>query len=130
MLGGIGTCRPSKVAYNARVAEKPPLIHVGVVIERARERRGWNQEQLGDAARRFALGKERRINKSTVSRIERNPYGSDLATVWRLLAALGLSFCDVEKEIGTPFEHPDAPERRSRAPASEHSTGKRHKRVG
>jgi transcriptional regulator with XRE-family HTH domain len=87
-----------------------PRFHVGDVIERARDQRHWNQEQLGKEAARFPLkGNAGPINKSTVSKIENDPFSSELGTIWRLLAALDLTFSDVERAVGAPFEEESPP---------------------
>lgn len=79
---------------------------LGDVIRNARKKRGWNQETLGEEAEKFTIPghRERRINKSTVSKVERDPYSSKLSTVWRLLAALDLSFAHIEHDIALPLE--------------------------
>lgn len=103
------------------VATKGLETHIGDLIQKAREKRGWNQAKLGEVAERFTDGAPvKKIDKSTVSRIERSPYGSDLATVWRLLAALNLTFCDVEHLIGNPFQdrHSEAKPARRKSAAS------------
>jgi transcriptional regulator with XRE-family HTH domain len=85
---------------------KPQMPHdftIGDVVRKERQKRKWNQERLGKEAERFALRDgDRPINKSTVSKVEKNPYSSELGTVWRLLAALGLTFSDVERRLGSP----------------------------
>jgi transcriptional regulator with XRE-family HTH domain len=74
---------------------------VGDVIRKARVGRRWNQKRLGDEATRFPLvGQTRPIDKGTVSKVERDPYGSKFGTVWRLLAALNLTLADAEQQIG------------------------------
>ena len=75
---------------------------LGDVIRKARRDRRWNQERLGEEAGYFPLGQQTRaIDKGTVSKVERDPYGSKFGTVWRLLAALNLSLADAERDIGT-----------------------------
>ena len=75
---------------------------LGDVIRKARRGRGWNQERLGEEAEYFPLGLQTKaIDKGTVSKVERDPYGSKFGTVWRLLAALNLSLADAERDIGT-----------------------------
>lgn len=74
---------------------------VGDVIRKARDDRGWKQERLGAEAALYPLGKQAgAINKSTVSKVERDPYGSKFGTVWRLLAALNLTLAEAERAIG------------------------------
>jgi transcriptional regulator with XRE-family HTH domain len=74
---------------------------VGDVIRKARADRRWKQERLGAEAALFPLGRlTGAINKSTVSKVERDPYGSKFGTVWRLLAALNLTLADAESAIG------------------------------
>lgn len=101
---------------------------VGDVIRKARHERRWNQQRLGTEAAKFALpGQHGPVDKGTVSKIERDPYGSKFGTVWRLLAALALSLTDVEREIGTlrqledhvkPADHRVRRERSTLVPAS------------
>lgn len=74
---------------------------VGDVIRKARDERRWNQQRLGAETARFPLGDQRKpIDKGTVSKVERDPYGSKFGTVWRLLAALNLTLADAERAIG------------------------------
>lgn len=74
---------------------------LGDVIRKQRTRRKWNQERLGIEAVKCPLGDDRKaINKSTVSKIENDPYGSKFGTVWRLLAALDLTLSEAERRIG------------------------------
>ena len=76
---------------------------IGDVIRKARVAGRLSQTQLGDAAALFQIDDGAApINKSTVSKVERDPFTSELGTVWRLLAALHLTFGDVEKQIGSP----------------------------
>jgi transcriptional regulator with XRE-family HTH domain len=83
------------------------LVHaftIGDVIRKARIARRWSQTKLGQEATYFQFGSSTKpINKSTVSKVEREPYTSELGTVWRLLAALRLSFAEVDKRVGVPF---------------------------
>jgi len=77
---------------------------LGDVIRKARQKRRWSQTKLGEQAAKFLIHEDDgQINKSTVSKIENDPYTSELGTVWRLLAALDLDFTDVEKRVGRPF---------------------------
>lgn len=77
---------------------------IGDVVRKSRTERRWSQTKLGTEAARFPIGdRAAAINKSTVSKIEREPYTSELGNVWRLLAALNLTFADVERLIGAPF---------------------------
>lgn len=77
---------------------------LGDVIRKARMGRRWNQTRLGAEAAKYQLrGRDVAINKSTVSKVEKDPYTSEFGTVWRLLAALHLKFSDVEKRVGHPF---------------------------
>lgn len=110
---------------------KLPSLHVGDLIQKAREHRHWTQTQLGQKATAFPLGASiKPINKSTVSRVESEPWGSDLATVWRLLATLGMNFCDVEKIVGSPFGRPDVDVSASRGSPAEGTRPVRRKRAG
>lgn len=84
-------------AYNVGVA---PKLTVGDVIRKARAEKGWNQERLGSEAASYVIRRTTPIDKNTVSKVERDPYSSELETVWRLLAALGLTLADVEREVG------------------------------
>jgi transcriptional regulator with XRE-family HTH domain len=87
--------------YNWRV---PSDFTIGDVIRKARLARRWSQTRLGIEAAHFQLGHgDTPINKSTVSKVEHEPYTSELGTVWRLLTALNLTFAEVEKRVGTPF---------------------------
>lgn len=96
--------------YNSAV---PAHFTIGDVIERERTRRKWSQTRLGIEAMKYRLSPNEqvsRINKSTVSKVERDPYTSELITVWRLVAALGLTMCEVEGRMGqTPFHVVDPP---------------------
>lgn len=74
---------------------------IGDVIRKARAGRRWNQTKLGEEAVHFPLGTQvKAIDKGTISKVERDPYGSKFGTVWRLLAALDLTLADAEREIG------------------------------
>lgn len=76
-------------------------FHVGDVIRKARDERHWNQKQLGVQAVYYPLGDQvEPIDKGTVSKVERDPYGSKFGTIWRLLAALDLTLADAEQQIG------------------------------
>jgi hypothetical protein len=87
--------------YNCAV---PRNFHIGDFIRVARKVRKWNQEKLGLEAARFPIDKSiGKIDKSTVSKVEKEPFTSELGTVWRLLAALGCSFADAEQQISKPF---------------------------
>jgi transcriptional regulator with XRE-family HTH domain len=78
---------------------------VGDLIRKVRKARKWNQAQLGQAATKYPLrGRATRINPNTVSNAERNPYNADFGTIWRLLAALGISLCDMERRVSSPFD--------------------------
>lgn len=86
--------------YNWHVGD----FTIGDVIRKSRIARRWSQTKLGQEATNFQFGVGNRpINKSTVSKVEREPYTSELGTVWRLLAALNLTFADVDKRVGPPF---------------------------
>ena len=77
---------------------------IGDVIRKARTERRWNQERLGKEAELYKLTEHHGpINKSTVSKVERNPFTSELGTVWRLLAALGIALEDVTRHAPPPF---------------------------
>lgn len=91
---------PTETGYNQMV----PGWTIGDVIRKERDARGWSQTRLGEEAEQIVLGGSppTRINKSTVSKVENDPYTSELGTVWRLLAALDLTFTDVERRIGSP----------------------------
>jgi transcriptional regulator with XRE-family HTH domain len=98
---GTSGYRPSNAVYNERVADR---FGFGDVIRKAREKRGWNQDRLGREAKKFALRtNEKKINKSTVSAVETNPFTSKFGTVCRLVAALGLTLAEIEEEVGAPF---------------------------
>lgn len=74
------------------------------MIRKARKLRHWNQERLGLEAKKFTFdGAAPAIDKSTVSKIENDPFSSEFGTVWRLVAALGLTLADVERRIASPF---------------------------
>ena len=92
------------VAYGRglrRYTEAVDSWTVGDVIRKARIDRRWNQQRLGEEAAKFPLGDQvKAIDKGTVSKVERDPYGSKFGTVWRLLAALELSLGDAEQKIG------------------------------
>jgi len=91
---------PTEDRYNWNVSD----FTIGDVIRKSRMARRWSQTKLGEEAARFQIGTGgTAVNKSTVSKVERAPYTSELGTVWRLLAALNLTFADVEKRIGAPF---------------------------
>jgi len=91
----------AEVLYNARV---PHDFTIGDVIRKARTSRHWSQTKLGSEAARFVIDEtEKRINKSTVSKVEKDPYSSELGTIWRLMATLGLKFTDVERKVSTPI---------------------------
>ena len=107
-------------------------FHLGSLIRDEREKRGWSQARLGEEARRFRLAPdEGRINVNTVSKIEGSPFSSEHGTVIRLLAALGLSLADVERETGSPFLSNEAaparsaPDKKSRAPSEVRPARKR-----
>lgn len=90
----------SEASYNWRVSEWT----IGDVIRKARIARHWSQTKLGTEAASYQIGGGTfPINKSTVSKVEKDPYSSELGTVWRLLAALRLTFAEVEGRIGAPF---------------------------
>ena len=85
----------------------PGHFTIGDVIRKARMARKWNQERLGEEAAHYRLRPaDVRVNKATVSKVETDPMTSELGTVWRLLAALDLTFADVEKRVGPPFIRP------------------------
>lgn len=76
-------------------------FHVGDVIRRTREKRKLTQEQLGKAAAAHVVGpRDGPINKSTVVAAEKTPDRSGLGTICRLMATMGLTFSDVERELG------------------------------
>jgi hypothetical protein len=92
---------PSEDRYNWTV---PHEFTIGDVIRKSRMARRWSQSKLGLQAAHFQIGDgDTPINKSTVSKVEHEPYTSELGTVWRLLTALDLTFTDVEKSVGAPF---------------------------
>src|SRR6266498_4083486 len=94
-------CTPSGGMYNLTVSSD---FTIGDVIRKARIARRWSQTRLGEEAGRYQIGDAAGpINKSTVSKVERDPYTSELGTVWRLLIALNLTFAEVESRIATPF---------------------------
>ena len=97
-IGGSGVYERNPVGYTDRVRRH---IHIGHAIREARKERGWNQEQLGEAARKMLLpghdaGELERINKFTVSKAERDPYVRKYATLVRLAGALGRTIGDLE----------------------------------
>lgn len=102
-LGSSGIYGAGAIAYNQRMRGG---FTIGDVIRKARNQRGWDQTRLGNEAAKFQItGEEGRINKATISKIESaNPYTSELGIVWRVLAALDLSFADVERMTGRPFK--------------------------
>ena len=115
MLSIDGTCvyEPSRIAYNDGVRTG---FTIGDVIRQARKRRGWNQERLGAETLRFKiLGNEKPVNKATISKIEgADPYTSEFGVVWRVLAALDISFTEIEERVGSPFlEQHAAPDKTS-----------------
>ena len=64
----------------------------------------------------YPLGDQTKaIDKGTVSKVERDPYGSKFGTVWRLLAALNLTLADAEREIGELRRKEDSGKRRATA---------------
>lgn len=89
----------------ASIDEAVPVdFTIGDLIRKARQRRHLNQEQLGERAAKFPLGERvKAIDPNTVSRAERNPYNADFATIWRLLAALGISLSEAEGAVPNPF---------------------------
>lgn len=115
--------------YKCAVA---PKFHIGDVIRRAREQKKWNQERLGEEAARYQLDpKETKINKSTVSKVETDPYSSELGTIWRLMSALNLSFTEVEESVGNPLiQAREAPDIKPRAPSSSERRTAKRKRTG
>lgn len=91
-----------------------PHIHIGHALREARKERGWNQEQLGEAAKRVLLPGEdaatlERINKYTVSKAERDPYPRKYSTLVRLAGALGRTVADLEAFAGVKPLAPSAP---------------------
>lgn len=91
---------------------------IGDVVRKARKERGWDQTRLGAEAAKFQIvGDEGRVNKATISKIESgNPYTSELGVIWRVLAALDLSFAEVERASGSPFkDRPASEKKRQRA---------------
>jgi len=112
-VGGAEVYEPQNIAYNGAMRG---AFTIGDVIRKARKDRKWDQERLGAEAVKFQItGREKKINKATISKIEgANPYTSEFGVVWRVLAALGLSFADIEQRIGSPFlEHREAPTKTS-----------------
>lgn len=96
-----GICAGTDAVYKADV---PTEFTLGDVIRKARVARRWSQGKLGEEATKFPLrADDIRINKNTVSKVEREPYSSELGTVWRLIAALGLTFAEIEKRVDPPF---------------------------
>lgn len=99
--GGISRLTTADEVYNDGV---PDTFTIGDVIRKARELRHWNQTRLGVEAKKFALRLgDKPINKNTVSKVEKDPYTSEFGTVWRLVAALGLTLTDIDRRIGSPF---------------------------
>jgi hypothetical protein len=92
---------PTAVGYKERVDDE---FTIGDVIRKARQLRRWNQTRLGQEAAKYALRRtDGPINKSTVSKVETDPYSSEFGTVWRLIAAVGLTLGDVERRVDAPF---------------------------
>lgn len=89
-------------AHNATMNARMALdFNVGDLIRKLRTGKKWNQTRLGQEAERFKIrGDEPRINKNTVSAVERSPYTSDFGTICRLLAALGMTLCEAERRTG------------------------------
>jgi transcriptional regulator with XRE-family HTH domain len=121
---GVSTVYGDRLSrYNSAV---PAHFTIGDVIRRAREAKNWNQTRLGKEAAKFQLEASATatpIDKSTVSKVETDPYTSELETVWRLVSALGLTLSDVERRMGdTPFHVLDAP--------LERRTAAKHRRAG
>lgn len=105
--GGSTIYAPRVGLYNPTVAHD---FTFGDVIRKARKAKRWSQSRLGEEAKRFPLrADDVKINKSTVSKVETDPYTSEFGTVWRLLAALGLTFADAERRIESPFDVPQEP---------------------
>jgi len=107
---------------------------LGDVIRKARIARRWNQTRLGAEAAKFQLrARDVAINKSTVSKVEKDPYTSEFGTVWRLLTALNLKFSDVEKRVGHPFtdaiRQTGVPRSNTRNPGSQETIKKRDGRT-
>lgn len=92
------------VASGAYNESMPIPMTIGDVIRHARKARGWSQRDLGRAAAQFEIQQTGDIDPNTVSAVERNPYVSSVETVWRLLAAVGLSWTEVERQAGWPFK--------------------------
>lgn len=109
---GSGVYGAHYVAYNVRVPER---FTIGDVIRKERKKRGWDQQRLGEEAAHFKIvGKETKINKATISKLEGpNPYTSELGVVWRVLATLGISFADVERLTDSPFLAQPQPKHRT-----------------
>lgn len=100
-IDGSSVYAATVIAYNVRVRK----FTVGDVIRKARKDKKWDQERLGREALRFQIsGDETKVNKATISKIEgKNPYTSEFGVIWRVLAALDLTFADVERLTGAPF---------------------------
>lgn len=95
------TCKTAEAGYNQLV---PDEFTIGDVIRKARGLRHWNQTRLGKEAAKYGLHSDSKsIDKSTVSKVERDPYSSEFGTVWRLIAAVGLTLADVERRVTAPF---------------------------
>lgn len=90
--------------YNSRV---PGDFTLGDLIRKKRLQKNWSQTRLGQEAARCVIREsDGPINKSTVSKVENDPYSSEFGTVWRLVAAVGLTFREIDHRIGLPFlEH-------------------------
>ena len=113
-LDGSVVYKADSRAYNLHM---PGRFIIGDVIRKARKERGWGQERLGGEALKFQIfGNEQKVNKSTISKIEgANPYTSELGVIWRVLAALNLSFTEVERLTGRPFRDTPVEKKRGRA---------------
>lgn len=77
---------------------------IGDVIRKARKGRKWNQQRLGKEAGKYLLHPgQKKIDKTTVSKVETDPYTSEFGTVWRLAAAVGLTLAAIERRVESPF---------------------------
>jgi len=88
----------------------------GDVIRKRRKEKHLSQTALGKAAQAIQLGKGKKpINKSTVSKVENDPYSSEFGTILRLLHVLNLSLSELERRADPPFVNKPLGERQGPA---------------
>ena len=69
----------------ARKKKDPSLVRIGENLRKAREDRGWSQEELA-----FKAG----VHRTYVGGVERAEYNVTVLTLLRFTKALGISFQD------------------------------------